>query len=63
MSDKLTHKLIIKERSAKTACGLNVVAFYPNSMFAMTDEAGKSNIPVTIENKGNCPECNKKVKE
>lgn len=41
----VTHKLDIKK--FKTLCGLNVIAVY-NSMFAMTDEAGKANVKVTF---------------
>lgn len=61
MSDEkqAIHKLIIKPRSAKTLCGKEVIAFYPMSMHAMTEEAGQENIKVTLDKGATCEVCRK----
>lgn len=59
----LVHKLIFKANGANTACKLNVVAIYPINWYAMTDEAGKANIRVTIGKGTTCTECKKRMKE
>ena len=57
------HKMVIKQNVAKTLCGLNIVAFYPMHMYAMTDVAGQANVKVTLEKGVTCEACKKKVKE
>lgn len=58
-----THHLIIKPQSAMTACGLEIIAYYPVSNTAMLGEAGKEPINVTVGKVFNCEECKRKVKE
>lgn len=48
-----------------TACGLNIVAIYPlreNYYYAMTDEAGKANVKVSLKKGVTCKACKEKVK-
>lgn len=57
-----THKLNIKRGLANTDCGLNVIAFYPQNMYAMTDRVGEPNVKVTF-GKPTCKECKEREKE
>lgn len=62
--DTRIHYLIVKPQSTKTACGIGIIAYYPMSNSAMTDEAGKDPIRVNVGKQGvDCPECKKKMKE
>ncbi len=61
MSDPI-HKLQVKKGLAKTDCGLTVIAFYPQQMYAMTDQVGVSNVKVTF-GVPTCKECKERNKE
>lgn len=62
MADK-THKIFFRKTGgAKTLCGMEIAAFYPMSMFAMTDQAGADQIKVTMQTP-TCEDCKKKDKE
>lgn len=62
--DTLIHHLIITPKTARTACGKDIIAFYPQSLSVTTGVVGEQPMAVRLVSKGvTCKECKEKVKE
>lgn len=62
--DTIIHHLIITSKTARTACGKDIIAYYPLSNSAMLAEVGKEPIITRLSSKGvTCKECKEKGKE